>query len=68
VSGRAIVLVGPHAHLNGTTVADGCFLATDCSLFPASGLGRETEVRINGVVHVAAHRDDRPLPPDPSVG
>jgi carbonic anhydrase/acetyltransferase-like protein (isoleucine patch superfamily) len=46
------VLVGPHAHLNGTTVGDGCFLATGCSLFPASRLGREAEVRINGVVHV----------------
>jgi carbonic anhydrase/acetyltransferase-like protein (isoleucine patch superfamily) len=46
------VLVGPHAHLNGTTVGDGCFLATGCSLFPASRLGHEAEVRINGVVHV----------------
>jgi carbonic anhydrase/acetyltransferase-like protein (isoleucine patch superfamily) len=44
--------VGPHAHLNGATVGDGCFLATGCSLFPASRLGREAEVRINGVVHV----------------
>jgi gamma-carbonic anhydrase len=46
------VLVGPHAHLNGTDVGDGCFLATGASLFPGSRLGRAVEVRINGVVHV----------------
>jgi gamma-carbonic anhydrase len=45
------VLVGPHAHVNGATVGDGCFLATGCSLFPGARLGREAEVRINGVVH-----------------
>jgi carbonic anhydrase/acetyltransferase-like protein (isoleucine patch superfamily) len=46
------VLVGPHAHVNGADVGDGCFLATGCSLFPGSRLGREVEVRVNGVVHV----------------
>jgi carbonic anhydrase/acetyltransferase-like protein (isoleucine patch superfamily) len=46
------VLVGPHAHVNGSDVGDGCFLATGCSLFPGSRLGRDVEVRINGVVHV----------------
>src|SRR5215204_7121532 len=35
------VLVGPHAHLNGSEVEDGCFLATGASLFPGSRLGRE---------------------------
>jgi gamma-carbonic anhydrase len=46
------VLVGPHAHLNGTEVADGCFLATGCALFPGSRLGPGAEVRIHGVVQV----------------
>jgi gamma-carbonic anhydrase len=46
------VLVGPHAHVNGATVGDGCFLATGSSLFPGSRLGRDVEVRVNGVVHV----------------
>jgi len=46
------VLVGPHAHLNGTTVADGAFLATGSALFPGSRVGRGAEVRINGVVQV----------------
>jgi hypothetical protein len=46
------VLVGPRAHLNGTEVADGCFLATGCALFPGSRLGPGAEVRIHGVVQV----------------
>ena len=46
------VLVGPHAHVNGATVGDGCFLATGCSLFPNSRLAPDVEVRVNGVVHV----------------
>jgi gamma-carbonic anhydrase len=46
------VLVGPHAHLNGTRVGDGCFLATGVALFPGSTVGAGAEVRIHGVVHV----------------
>jgi len=46
------VLVGPHAHVNGSEVGDRCFLATGSSLFPGSRLGRDAEVRVNGVVHV----------------
>jgi gamma-carbonic anhydrase len=57
------VLVGPHAHLNGTDVADGCFLATGASLFPGSRLGRGVEVRINGVVHVNSVLEDDALVP-----
>ncbi len=46
------VLVGPHAHVNGSEVGDACFIATGGSLFPGSRLGRGSEVRINGVVQV----------------
>jgi gamma-carbonic anhydrase len=46
------VLVGPHAHLNGARVGDGCFLATGAALFPGSIVGAGAEVRIHGVVHV----------------
>jgi gamma-carbonic anhydrase len=59
----ADVLVGPHAHLNGTVVGDGCFLATGASLFPGSRLGRDVEVRINGVVHANSVLDDEALVP-----
>jgi carbonic anhydrase/acetyltransferase-like protein (isoleucine patch superfamily) len=46
------VLVGPHAHLNGTRAGDGCFLATGAALFPGSVAGAGAEVRVHGVVHV----------------
>jgi carbonic anhydrase/acetyltransferase-like protein (isoleucine patch superfamily) len=57
------VLVGPHAHVNGAVVGDGCFLATGASLFPGSRLGCEVEVRINGVVHVNSALDDGSIVP-----
>jgi carbonic anhydrase/acetyltransferase-like protein (isoleucine patch superfamily) len=46
------VLVGPHAHINGTVIADGAFIATGASLFPGSRVGEGAEVRVNGVVQV----------------
>ena len=57
------VLVGPHAHVNGATVGAGSFLATGSSLFPGAWLGREVEVRINGVVHVNTVLADEALVP-----
>lgn len=48
----ASVMIGPHAHVNGATVADGAFIATGASLFPGSSVGAGAEVRINGVVQV----------------
>jgi carbonic anhydrase/acetyltransferase-like protein (isoleucine patch superfamily) len=56
------VLVGPHAHVNGARVDDGCFLATGVALFPGSVAGAGSEVRINGVVHV-----NTVLPPGTTV-
>lgn len=46
------VLVGPHAHVNGATVGDGCFLATGSALFPGARLADGVEVRVHGVVQV----------------
>ena len=46
------VLVGPHAHLAGCTVEDNVFIATGASVFHGARLGRGSEVRINGVVHL----------------
>jgi carbonic anhydrase/acetyltransferase-like protein (isoleucine patch superfamily) len=57
------VLVGPQAHVNGATVGAGCFLATGASLFPGARLGRDVEVRINGVVHVNTALDDGAVVP-----
>ena len=57
------VLVGPYAHVNGAVVGDGCFLATGASLFPGSRLGRDVEVRINGVVHVNTSLEEEAMVP-----
>jgi len=57
------VLVGPHAHVNGSQVGDGCFLATGTSVFPGSRLGRGVEVRINGIVHVNTALEDGAMVP-----
>jgi carbonic anhydrase/acetyltransferase-like protein (isoleucine patch superfamily) len=46
------VLVGPHSHLNGTTIEDEVFVATGVSMFPGSRAGSGSELRINSVLHV----------------
>jgi len=46
------VLVGPHAHLSGCTVANSVFVATGASVFNGARLGASSEVRISGIVHV----------------
>ena len=46
------VMVGPHAHINGSSIGDEAFIATGASLFPGSRIGDGAEVRINGVVQV----------------
>jgi gamma-carbonic anhydrase len=46
------VLIGPHTHLNGTTIEDEVFVATGVSMFPGSVAGQGSELRINSVVHV----------------
>ena len=46
------VLVGPHTHLNGTTVEDEVFVATGVSMFPGSRAGAGSELRVNSVLHV----------------
>jgi carbonic anhydrase/acetyltransferase-like protein (isoleucine patch superfamily) len=46
------VLIGPHTHLNGTTVEDEVFIATGASLFSGSRVGTGSELRINSVLHV----------------
>jgi len=49
------ILVGPHAHLNGTEVEDEVFIATGVSMFPGSRAGSGCELRINSVLHVNSH-------------
>jgi carbonic anhydrase/acetyltransferase-like protein (isoleucine patch superfamily) len=45
-------LVGPNAHVVGCTVEDEVFIATGAAIFHAARLGKGSEVRIHGVVHI----------------
>lgn len=45
-------LVGPNAHVVGCTIEDEVFVATGATIFHAARLGKKSEVRVNGVVHV----------------
>ena len=46
------VMIGPHAHVNGATIADEVFIATGASLFPGSSVETGSEMRINSVLQV----------------
>ena len=48
-------LVGPNAHVVGSTVEDEVFIATGAAVFHSSHLGKGSEVRINAVVHLRTH-------------
>lgn len=45
-------LVGPGSHVVGCTVEDEVFIATGAAVFHAAHIGRGSEVRVNGVVHL----------------
>ena len=46
------VLIGPNAHVVGCGIEDSSFIATGASVFHGASVGRGSEVRINGVVHI----------------
>lgn len=56
------VLIGPQSSLKGCTIEDECFLATGVKIYQSARVGRRTEVRIDGIVHVRSV-----LPPDSLV-
>jgi carbonic anhydrase/acetyltransferase-like protein (isoleucine patch superfamily) len=56
------VMVGPHTHLSGCTIEDECFIATGASVFNGAKIGKWSEVRINGLVHLKTT-----LPPESTV-
>jgi carbonic anhydrase/acetyltransferase-like protein (isoleucine patch superfamily) len=45
-------LFGPNVHVVGCTIADQVFVATGAAIFHGARLGRRSEVRVNGVVHL----------------
>jgi len=48
-------LIGPNAHVVGCTVEDEVFIATGAAIFHAARLGKGSEVRVHGVVHLKSH-------------
>lgn len=48
-------LIGPNAHVVGCTVEDEVFIATGAAIFHGARLGKGSEVRINGVVHLRSY-------------
>jgi len=45
-------LIGPHAHVTGCTIEEQVFIATGAAIFHGAHIGKGSEVRINGVVHL----------------
>jgi carbonic anhydrase/acetyltransferase-like protein (isoleucine patch superfamily) len=45
-------LIGPNSHVVGCTIEDEVFIATGAAIFHSAHLGKGSEVRINGVVHL----------------
>lgn len=45
-------LVGPHTHVVGADVSDEVFIATGASIFHGAQVGRRSQIRINGIVHL----------------
>lgn len=50
-------LIGPHAHVVGCGIEESVFIATGASVFHGASVGRGSEVRINGVVHIKTKLD-----------
>jgi carbonic anhydrase/acetyltransferase-like protein (isoleucine patch superfamily) len=45
-------LVGPNAHVTGAELEDEVFIATSAAIFHGAHLGRGSEVRVHGTVHL----------------
>ncbi len=48
-------LIGPNAHVVGSTIEDEVFIATGAAIFHSAHLGKGSEIRINAVVHLESH-------------
>lgn len=45
-------LIGPNAHVTGAALEDEVFIATSAAIFHGARLGRASEVRVHGTVHL----------------
>lgn len=50
-------LVGPGAHVVGAIIADQLFLATGVTVFHGASIGRGSEVRVRGTLHLRTRLD-----------
>lgn len=57
------VRVGPMAALYGCTLEDEVFLVTGVTIFQGAQVGKQAEVRINGVVHVKSVLPEKAMVP-----
>ncbi|MCP5047135.1 MAG: gamma carbonic anhydrase family protein [bacterium] len=48
-------LIGPNAHVVGCVIQEEVFIATGAAIFHGAKLGKGSEVRINGVVHLKSY-------------
>ncbi len=48
-------VIGPNSHIVGAEIGDEVFIATGAAIFHGAIVGRGSEVRINGVVHLRSH-------------
>lgn len=49
------VLVGPKACITGAIIGNGCFIATNGTVFHGSLLEKGTVLAVNGIIHVDSH-------------
>lgn len=49
------IMIGPKACITGAIIRDGCFIATNATIFHGSELLSGTVVAVNGIVHIASH-------------
>ena len=48
-------LIGPNAHVVGCRIEDEVFIATGAAIFHGAHLGKDSEIRVNAVVHLKTH-------------
>lgn len=56
-------LVGPNVHLVGANVEEQVFIATGAAVFHGATIGRRSQVRINGIVHIKTRLPERSVVP-----
>lgn len=56
-------LIGPNAHVTGALLEDQVFVATGAAIFHGARLGRKSEVRVHGTVHLRTRLEPEAVVP-----